>query len=221
MRHLPASRGAGETLGPGTRPPLRAVPGQRRGRALRHRAAGAGGGNASDYARRSRLSGSRCRPGAAAAVPREALVGAAVSNSGRAADRPAHLCLDRGAAALSGARYPRSLGSRGGGRVPVTTAAVLSSDAVRQALRQVKDPELDMNIVDLGLVYDVEVDDGLVRINMTLTSPGCPAGPMITNDIYKVVRAMEGVKDVDIDIVWEPYWTPDRIDPKIRAMMGF
>src|SRR2546426_8919277 len=78
-----------------------------------------------------------------------------------------------------------------------------------------------MNIVDLGLVYDVEVDDGLVRINMTLTSPGCPAGPMITNDIYKVVRAIEGVKDVDIDIVWEPYWTPDRIDPKIRAMMGF
>ena len=102
------------------------------------------------------------------------------------------------------------------------TTAVLTADAVRQALRQVKDPELDMNIVDLGLVYDVEVDDGgLVRINMTLTSPGCPAGPMITNDIYKTVRALEGVKDVDIDIVWEPYWTPERIDPKIRAMMGF
>ena len=101
------------------------------------------------------------------------------------------------------------------------TTAVLNADAIRQALRQVKDPELDMNIVDLGLVYDIEVDDGLVRINMTLTSPGCPAGPMITNDIYKVVRAIEGAKDVDIDIVWEPYWTPDRIDPKIRAMMGF
>ena len=99
--------------------------------------------------------------------------------------------------------------------------AVLSADTVRQALRQVKDPELDMNIVDLGLVYDVEVDGGLVRINMTLTSPGCPAGPMITNDIYKVVRALESVSDVDIDIVWEPYWTPERIDPKIRAMMGF
>jgi metal-sulfur cluster biosynthetic enzyme len=102
------------------------------------------------------------------------------------------------------------------------TTAVLTADAVRQALRQVKDPELDMNIVDLGLVYDVEVDEvGLVRINMTLTSPGCPAGPMITNDIYKAVRALDGVKDVDIDIVWEPYWTPERIDPKIRAMMGF
>jgi len=106
-------------------------------------------------------------------------------------------------------------------RLPDVTTAVLSADTVRQALRQVKDPELDMNIVDLGLVYDVEVDGGLVRINMTLTSPGCPAGPMITNDIYKVVRALEGVQDVDIDIVWEPYWTPERIDPKIRAMMGF
>mgnify|MGYP002479016486 FL=1 len=101
------------------------------------------------------------------------------------------------------------------------TTAVLRAETVRQALRQVRDPELDMNIVDLGLVYDVEVDGGLVRINMTLTSPGCPAGPMITNDIYKVVRALEGVTDVDIDIVWEPYWTPERIDPKIRAMMGF
>ena len=103
----------------------------------------------------------------------------------------------------------------------MTTTAALNADTVRQALRQVRDPELDMNIIDLGLVYDVEVDEGQVRINMTLTSPGCPAGPMITNDIYKVVRALEGVKDVDIDIVWEPYWTPERIDPKIRAMMGF
>ena len=101
------------------------------------------------------------------------------------------------------------------------TTATLNEEAVRRALRQVKDPELDMNIVDLGLVYDVEVADGDVRIAMTLTSPGCPAGPMITNDVYKVVRALEGVQDVDVDIVWEPYWTPERIDPKVRALMGF
>jgi len=99
--------------------------------------------------------------------------------------------------------------------------ATLNQEAVRRALRQVKDPELDMNIVDLGLVYDVEVADGDVRIAMTLTSPGCPAGPMITNDVYKVVRALEGVQDVDVEIVWEPYWTPERIDPKVRALMGF
>ncbi len=99
--------------------------------------------------------------------------------------------------------------------------ATLNQEAVRRALRQVKDPELDMNIVDLGLVYDVEVADGDVRIAMTLTSPGCPAGPMITNDVYKAVRAVEGVQDVDVEIVWEPYWTPERIDPKVRALMGF
>ena len=99
--------------------------------------------------------------------------------------------------------------------------APLTPEAVRQVLRQVKDPELDLNIVDLGLVYDVEVTDGQVSVRMTLTSPGCPAGPMITNDVYRQVRALDGVSDVDVEIVWEPYWTPERIEPKIRAMMGF
>ena len=102
----------------------------------------------------------------------------------------------------------------------MTLPAELTEAAVREALRQVKDPELDMNIIDLGLVYDVEIAGGDVRVNMTLTSPGCPAGPMITNDAYRVLRALEGVKDVDIEIVWEPYWTPERMDPKVRALMG-
>ena len=100
------------------------------------------------------------------------------------------------------------------------TAATLSEEVARNALRQVKDPELDLNIIDLGLVYGIDVEDGDVRVTMTLTSPGCPAGPMITNDAYRVLRSLEGVKDVNIDIVWEPYWTPERIDPKVRALMG-
>jgi metal-sulfur cluster biosynthetic enzyme len=99
--------------------------------------------------------------------------------------------------------------------------AELTGDAVRQTLRTVKDPELNLNIIDLGLVYDVEVEDGNVHIQMTLTSPGCPAGPQIMNDIHKTLRPMDGVQDVDIEIVWEPYWTPEKIEPKIRAMMGF
>src|SRR6266702_4088271 len=94
---------------------------------------------------------------------------------------------------------------------------MLNAATVRDALRQVKDPELDMNVIDLGLVYDVEVDGGDVRVKMTLTSPGCPAGPMITSDAYRVIRALEGVTDVDVEIVWEPYWTPERMDPKVRA----
>jgi len=97
---------------------------------------------------------------------------------------------------------------------------VLNEEIARNALRQVKDPELEMNIIELGLVYDVEIEEGAVRVRMTLTSPGCPAGPMITNDAYRVLRALEGVKDVNIDIVWEPYWTPERIDPKVRALLG-
>ena len=102
----------------------------------------------------------------------------------------------------------------------MTAPVALNDESVRNALRQVKDPELDMNIIDLGLVYDVEIVAGAVHVNMTLTSPGCPAGPMITNDAYRVLRALEGVKDVDIEIVWEPYWTPERMDPKVRALMG-
>ena len=100
------------------------------------------------------------------------------------------------------------------------TTVVLNEEIARSALRQVKDPELEMNIVELGLVYDVEIEDGAVHVRMTLTSPGCPAGPMITNDAYRVLRALEGVKDVNIEIVWEPYWTPERIDPKVRALLG-
>ena len=101
------------------------------------------------------------------------------------------------------------------------TTATLTEETVRQALRTVKDPELNLSIIDLGLVYDVDLEDGAVHIRMTLTSPGCPAGPQIMNDIHKTLRPMEGVKDVDIEIVWEPYWTPEQVDPKIRAMMGF
>jgi len=108
----------------------------------------------------------------------------------------------------------------GGEESAMTAPPVVDEQAVRRALREVKDPELDMNIIDLGLVYEVEVDGGEVRVKMTLTSPGCPAGPMITNDAYRVIRGLAGVQDVDIEIVWEPYWTPERMDPKVRALMG-
>ncbi len=93
-------------------------------------------------------------------------------------------------------------------------------DQVKLALRKVKDPELNLNIVDLGLVYDVRVDDAVVQIDMTLTSPGCPAGPQIMTDIERAVRAMAGVDDVVLNLIWTPFWTPDRIEPRVRAYMG-
>ena len=97
----------------------------------------------------------------------------------------------------------------------------VTDDMVRRSLRGVKDPELNLNIIDLGLVYDISVDDaGAVEVKMTLTSPGCPAGPEIMNDVEQAVRGVDGVTGVEIELVWEPYWTPERIDPRVRAFLG-
>jgi metal-sulfur cluster biosynthetic enzyme len=97
-----------------------------------------------------------------------------------------------------------------------------SPDFIRKALRAVKDPELNLNIMDIGLVYDVEVSDaGQVHVRMTLTSPGCPAGTEILDDVKRVVGDVEGVTGVEVELVWDPYWTPERMDPRVRAFLGF
>ncbi|HEU5039866.1 MAG TPA: metal-sulfur cluster assembly factor [Gemmatimonadales bacterium] len=99
---------------------------------------------------------------------------------------------------------------------------MLSPDVVRKALRAVKDPELNLNIIDIGLVYDVEVNEtGGVHIRMTLTSPGCPAGTEIIDDVKGVVGDLEGVTGVEVELVWDPYWTPEKMDPRVRAFLGF
>src|SRR2546427_9901335 len=96
----------------------------------------------------------------------------------------------------------------------------LTAEQVKLALRKVKDPELSLNIVDLGLVYDIVVEGGQVDIDMTLTSPGCPAGPEIMTDVERAIKAMPGVSGVELNLVWSPFWTPDRIEPRVRAYMG-
>jgi metal-sulfur cluster biosynthetic enzyme len=104
---------------------------------------------------------------------------------------------------------------------PADPATDLTEDSVRLALRKVKDPELNLNIIDLGLVYTITVDEGnKVIVDMSLTSPGCPAGPQIMGDVERTIQAMPGVGKVVINLVWEPYWTPERIEPKVRAYMG-
>ena len=100
-------------------------------------------------------------------------------------------------------------------------AAAVTLDQVRLALRRVKDPELNLNIVDLGLVYDMAVDGAVVRIDMSLTSPGCPSGPEIMGEAEQQLRALPGVADVVVNLVWSPPWTPERIEPRVRAYMGF
>lgn len=97
---------------------------------------------------------------------------------------------------------------------------MVNEDAVRTALRKVKDPELNLSIIDLGLVYEVEVHDGEVHMQMSLTSPGCPSGPEIMAAAQAAIEAIEGVTKADVELVWSPYWTPDRIDPKVRAYLG-
>lgn len=97
----------------------------------------------------------------------------------------------------------------------------ITTDQARIALRRVKDPELNLNIVDLGLVYDVTVDGSVVRVDMSLTSPGCPSGPEIMGEAEQQLRTIPGVSDVVMNLVWTPPWTPERIEPRVRAYMGF
>lgn len=103
---------------------------------------------------------------------------------------------------------------------PATDAGAVTADQVRMALRRVKDPELNLNIIDLGLVYDVQVDGSTVRIDMSLTSPGCPSGPEIMSEAEQQIKLMPGVTDATVNLVWSPFWSPDRIEPRVRAYLG-
>jgi metal-sulfur cluster biosynthetic enzyme len=97
----------------------------------------------------------------------------------------------------------------------------VSADLARKALRAVKDPELGLNIIDIGLVYEVAVTlAGVAQVKMTLTSPGCPAGTEIMDDVKRTLLDLEGITDVELELVWEPYWTPERMDPRVRAFLG-
>ena len=98
--------------------------------------------------------------------------------------------------------------------------ADVSLEQAKLALRKVKDPDLNLNIVDLGLVYDVRVAGNDVVVDMSLTSPGCPSGPEIMGDAERVLKALPGVGEVTVNLVWSPFWTPDRIEPRVRAYMG-
>ena len=96
-----------------------------------------------------------------------------------------------------------------------------SKEEVVEALRGVEDPELGMDIVELGLFYDAEIEGSKVKVTHSLTSMGCPAGPMIMEDIDRVVRQIPGVEDVSVELTWEPPWTPDRMSDDAKFILGF
>lgn len=98
--------------------------------------------------------------------------------------------------------------------------AVLTREDVLTALKGVYDPEIPINVVDLGLVYDVRVTDGDVYVQMTLTFPGCGMGPQIAQQAEWAIQDLEGVEEVNIEMVFDPPWTPDLISPDARSQLG-
>lgn len=97
---------------------------------------------------------------------------------------------------------------------------MIKQDDVIEVLREVYDPELHYNIWDLGLVYDIKINDGDVKILMTLTTPMCPIGPMVTEQIQEMLNLMPGVKDVGVDFTFDPPWSVAKMSDEARADLG-
>ena len=95
-----------------------------------------------------------------------------------------------------------------------------TAEQAKDNLKNVFDPEIGINIVDLGLVYDVRLIGKDAEVDMSLTSPGCPSGPEIMGDAERILKALPGVGTVTVNLVWTPFWSPDRIEPRVRAYMG-
>ena len=96
----------------------------------------------------------------------------------------------------------------------------LTKESVMEALKDVYDPEIPVNVVDLGLVYGCEVEDGDVRVQMTLTFPGCGMGPYIGQQAEWAIQELDGVEEVQIELVFDPPWSPDLISEEARNQLG-
>ena len=97
----------------------------------------------------------------------------------------------------------------------------LTVEKLWEVIREVEDPELLLSIVDLGLVYGVELDQGIVTVDLTLTTPACPVGPMIQGQLYHTIMQQSGVLDVEVNLVWDPPWDPKTMaSEEVRMMLG-
>ncbi len=97
----------------------------------------------------------------------------------------------------------------------------VTKEVIMDALKSVMDPEIGIDVVSLGLIYDLDISkEGDVKIKMTMTTPGCPLVGMMTEDAKNVLEPLEGVKTVEVELVWDPPWTPDLIEPEVRARLG-
>lgn len=98
---------------------------------------------------------------------------------------------------------------------------MVDQEIIRESLKGILDPELGLNIVDLGLIYDIEIQDGDVQVAFTLTAMGCPIGPMIGEQIQETVMALPGVKTVSAELVFDPPWDPSLMNEDLREELGF
>ena len=106
---------------------------------------------------------------------------------------------------------------------PTGENMLINQDIVMEALKEVQDPELHLGIVDLGLIYGVDVEEGgkHVEVRMSLTSPGCPYGPQMVNDVRFTVTSLPGVETADVRVVWDPPWDPRKMaSDEIKDKLG-
>lgn len=97
---------------------------------------------------------------------------------------------------------------------------MVSEESVYEAIKEIIDPEIGINIVDMGLIYDVDINDTTIDITMTLTSPGCPAGGQLVNGTQHVTQQLDGVEEVNVSVVWTPRWTPEMMSEEAKDELG-
>ena len=97
---------------------------------------------------------------------------------------------------------------------------MVTMEDIMKALKECYDPEIPVNVWDLGLIYDVAVDGDKVRVKMTLTAPGCPMHSFISREVKEKLQRVSGVKEATVEVVWDPPWSPDKMSQEAKAQLG-
>ena len=97
---------------------------------------------------------------------------------------------------------------------------MVTVEEIVKALKECYDPEIPVNVWDLGLIYDVNVDGDSVHVKMTLTAPGCPMHTFISREVKEKLQSINGVKEATVEVVWDPPWSPDKMSPDAKAQLG-
>jgi FeS assembly SUF system protein len=97
---------------------------------------------------------------------------------------------------------------------------LVTMEDIVKALKECYDPEIPVNVWDLGLIYDVNVDGDKVHVKMTLTAPGCPMHAFISKEVREKLQSVSGVKEASVEVVWDPPWSPDKMSPEAKVQLG-